>query len=168
METQKKACDFEAKGFLNNYVFFAPDTEFPPTLDQIVKCSAPTQKLKKKIRKKNWNEKSRKSSHSHTYTWCTGRPSAARSENQQNDRYIFKVENSQKIKIRIGIHKTIGQTQAQRQANTKVNNHTKIDETNQHIIQPNCQTCNQQIQNWNWNLQNHRPNTCTTTGKLKR
>ena len=51
METQEKACDFEAKGFLNNYVFFAPDTEFPPTLDQIFKCSAPTQKLKKKIPK---------------------------------------------------------------------------------------------------------------------
>ena len=33
METQEKACDFEAKGFLNNYVFFAPDAEFPPTLD---------------------------------------------------------------------------------------------------------------------------------------
>ena len=48
METQEKACDFEAKGFLNNYVFFAPDTEFPPTLDQILKYAAPTQKLKKK------------------------------------------------------------------------------------------------------------------------
>ena len=49
METRKKACDFEAKGFLNNYVFFAPDTEFPPTLDQILKYAAPTQKLKKKF-----------------------------------------------------------------------------------------------------------------------
>ena len=45
-ETQGKACDFEAKGFLNNYVFFATDTEFPPTLDQILKYAAPTQKLK--------------------------------------------------------------------------------------------------------------------------
>ena len=52
METQEKACDFEAKGFLNNYVFSAPDTEFPPTLDQILKYAAPTQKLKKKFRKK--------------------------------------------------------------------------------------------------------------------
>ena len=52
-ETQGKACDFEAKGFLNNYVFFVPDTELPPTLDQILTCVAPTQKLKKKIRKKN-------------------------------------------------------------------------------------------------------------------
>ena len=52
METRKKACDFEAKGFLNNYVFFAPDTEYPPTLDQILTCVAPTQKLKKKYRKK--------------------------------------------------------------------------------------------------------------------
>ena len=51
METQEKACDFEAKGFLNNYVFFAPDTESPPTLDQIFKRSAPTQKLKKKFPK---------------------------------------------------------------------------------------------------------------------
>ena len=33
IETQEKACDFEGKGFLNNYVFFAPDAEFPPTLD---------------------------------------------------------------------------------------------------------------------------------------
>ena len=47
----KKACDFEAKGFLNNYVFFATDTEFPPTLDQFLKYAAPTQKLKKKFPK---------------------------------------------------------------------------------------------------------------------
>ena len=47
-ETQGKACDFEAKGFLNNYVFFATDTESPPTLDQFLKYAAPTQKLKKK------------------------------------------------------------------------------------------------------------------------
>ena len=51
METQKKACDFEAKGFLNNYVFFAPDAEFPPTLDQILMCVAPTQKPQKKFPK---------------------------------------------------------------------------------------------------------------------
>ena len=50
-ETQGKACDFEAKGFLNNYVFFATDTEFPPTLDQILKYAAPTQKLKKQFPK---------------------------------------------------------------------------------------------------------------------
>ena len=24
-------------------------------------------------------------------------------------------------------------------------------------MQPTCPTCNQEIQNWNWNLQNHRP-----------
>ena len=57
METQKKACDFEAKGFLNNYVFFATDTEFPPTLDQFLKYVAPTQKLKKNIPKEKWKLK---------------------------------------------------------------------------------------------------------------
>ena len=51
-ETQEKACDFEAKGFLNNYVFFATDTRVPPpTLDQFLKYAAPTQKLKKKFPK---------------------------------------------------------------------------------------------------------------------
>ena len=33
IETQEKACDFEGKGFLNKYVFFMTDKEFPPTLD---------------------------------------------------------------------------------------------------------------------------------------
>ena len=61
METQKKACDFEAKGFLNNYVFFAPDTEFPPTLDQILKYAAPTQKLKKNFPKEKLKWKVKKS-----------------------------------------------------------------------------------------------------------
>ena len=61
----------------------------------------------------------------------------------------FSRSKIQKIKIGIGIHKTIGQRQAQRQANTKGKNHTKIDETNQQIIQPSCQACNQQPQNWN-------------------
>ena len=61
------------------------DTEYPPTLDQILKCSAPTQKLKKKNgNQKSESEKSRKCAHSHTYTWCNaGRP-AAKSKKEQD------------------------------------------------------------------------------------
>ena len=53
METQEKACDFEAKGFLNNYVFFMSDKEPPLMKDVLVNVGSPIQKLKKKFRKKN-------------------------------------------------------------------------------------------------------------------
>ena len=82
---------------------------------------------------------------------CT--PGSSQKRKATKSHVPFQGRKFEKIKIGIGIQKTIGQRQAQRQANTKVKNHTKIDETNQQIIQPRCQACNQQIQNWNWNSQ---------------
>ena len=58
---QKKACDFEAQGFLNNYVFSRPIQSSPPTLDQILKYAAPTQKLKKKNSERKNEMKSQES-----------------------------------------------------------------------------------------------------------
>ena len=58
METQEKACDFEAKGFLNNYVFSMSDKESPLMKDVLVNVGSPIQKLKKKIQKKKSKVKS--------------------------------------------------------------------------------------------------------------
>ena len=118
-ETQGKACDFEAKGFLNNYVFFAPDTEFPPTLDQILKYAAPTQKLKKKFPKEKLKWKVKK---------VCPQP------------YIYMV------------HCTPGSSQKRKPTKWQVPFQGRKFEKSQ---------------NWNWNSQNHKPNTGTETGKHK-
>ena len=58
METQEKACDFEAKGFLNNYVFSMSDKESPLMKDVLVNVGSPIQKLKKKFSEKKSKVKS--------------------------------------------------------------------------------------------------------------
>ena len=115
METQKKACDFEAKGFLNNYVFSRPIQSSPHLRPNFEVCCSHAKAQKKFSGRKN-EMKSQESLptaiHIHGALHARKQPEA---ENQQNDRYLFKVENSKKLKIGIGIHKTISQTLAQRQ-----------------------------------------------------
>ena len=52
IETQEKACDFEAKGFLNNYVFFITNKESPLMKDDLGSVWGPTQRPQKKFEKK--------------------------------------------------------------------------------------------------------------------
>ena len=69
METQEKASDFEAKGFLNNYVFFMSDKEPPLMKDVLVNVGSPIQKLEKQFSEKRIeSEKLKNHPHSHTYT----------------------------------------------------------------------------------------------------
>ena len=47
METQEKACDFEAKGFLNNYVFSRPIQSSPHLRPNFDVCGSHTKAQKK-------------------------------------------------------------------------------------------------------------------------
>ena len=76
------------------------DKEFPPTLDQIFKCSAPTQKLKKILKPKKWKWKVEKVC-PQPYIYMVHCMEES-SQKQKPDRwrvawtYPFKAEHSQK------------------------------------------------------------------------
>ena len=78
-----KSRPFEAKGFLNNYVFSITNKESPLMKDDLGSVWGPTQRTPKNFRKKKIeSEKSTKSGKSHTYTRCIACRKAAKSKNK--------------------------------------------------------------------------------------
>ena len=99
--------------------FFRDRYRVPPTLDQILKYAAPTQKLKQKMSERK-----------------------------------IEMKNQETIATTIHIH---GALHARKQPEAKTNKMTGSFSRSK--IQKN--------QIWNWNSQNHKPNTGTETGKHK-
>ena len=79
-----KSRPFEGKGFLNNYVFLITNKGSPLMKDDLGSVWGPTQRLQKKIEKKNESEEYRNHAHSHTYTWCIAGRTAARNKKDQD------------------------------------------------------------------------------------
>ena len=104
--------------------FFRARYRVPPTLNQILTHAAPTQKPQKNNSERKNEMKSQESLptaiHIHGALHARQQPEAKTNKMTST----FSRSKIQKIKIGIGIHKTISQTQAQRQANTQVKNHT--------------------------------------------
>ncbi len=82
-----KSRPFEAKGFLNNYVFFITNKEPPLMKDDLGSVWGPTQRLQKILEKKIESEKQRNHAHSHTYTWCIAGRAAAKNKKEQDGKY---------------------------------------------------------------------------------
>ena len=124
-----KSRPFEAKGFLNNYVFFITNKESPLMKDDLGSVWGPTQRTPKNFRKEKSKVKNRqslaKAIHIHGASPAGRQPKAKTRQMGSNRDIAFPKRKVRKIKFGIGNHKSIGQAQAQKHASRQGKNHAE-------------------------------------------